>query len=188
MCIRDRGYSETIFVDDVPSGHVDIYTPSARLPFAGHPLVGIAWSLRARGHEPSVLRPPAGEVPTWVEDGITWIRGRAAWATGRRTQRFADVAEVDALPTPPPGEGWLYAWAWEDEAAGRVRTRGFPRRGDGIAEDEATGAAAVALTAELGRSLDIRQGTGSRILTRFHADGTVDLGGRVAADAGALGL
>ncbi|MFI9235196.1 PhzF family phenazine biosynthesis protein [Streptomyces sp. NPDC053079] len=177
----ELGFSETVFVDDASHGGVDIYTPSARLPFAGHPLVGLAWWLRRQGRPVSVLRPPAGEVPTWQAGETTWVRGRAEWATGRRTERYATVAEVEALPAPPPGEGWLYAWAWEDEAAGRVRARGFPRRGDAIVEDEATGAAAIVLTARLGRSLAIRQGVGSRILTRFHADGTVDLGGRVEA-------
>ncbi|MEV5241113.1 PhzF family phenazine biosynthesis protein [Streptomyces cinnamoneus] len=175
----ELGYSETVFVDDASDGCVDVYTPSSRLPFAGHPLVGVAWFLRRQGREVSVLRPPAGEVPVGEEGGTTWIRCRAGWATGRRTRRYATVAEVDGLPAPPPGQGWLYAWAWEDEAAGRVRARGFPRRGDGIAEDEATGAAAVTLTAALGRSLTVRQGAGSRILTRFHDAGTVSLGGRV---------
>ena len=32
------GFSETVFVDDPERGVVDIYTPSLRLPFAGHPL------------------------------------------------------------------------------------------------------------------------------------------------------
>ncbi|MEV8060236.1 PhzF family phenazine biosynthesis protein, partial [Streptomyces antimycoticus] len=39
------GFSETVFVDDPERGVVDIYTPSVRLPFAGHPLVGTAWLL-----------------------------------------------------------------------------------------------------------------------------------------------
>ncbi|MEU7164488.1 PhzF family phenazine biosynthesis protein [Streptomyces morookaense] len=173
------GYSETVFVDDAVRGAVDIHTPSTRLPFAGHPLVGTAWLLWQRGYEVTVLRPPAGDVPVWREGETVWIRARAAWAAGRRTQQFATVAEVDALPAPPPGEGWLYAWAWEDEERGRVRARGFPRRGDGIAEDEATGAAALTLTAELGRPLEIRQGAASRILTRCRPGGVVDLGGRV---------
>ncbi|MEV4433006.1 PhzF family phenazine biosynthesis protein [Streptomyces sp. NPDC049585] len=177
----ELGYSETVFVDDARAGRVDIRTPSTPLPFAGHPLIGVASWLRSRGEPVDVLRPPAGEVPTWEEDGLTWIRGRAAWVPGRRTQAFATVAEVDELPAPPPGEGWLYAWAWEDEAAGRVRARGFPRRGDGVTEDEATGAAALVLTAELGRSLTVRQGAGSQILTRFLGDGVVELGGRVTA-------
>lgn len=182
----ELGFSETVFVDDAARGLVDIYTPSTRLPFAGHPLVGTSWLLRRRGLAPAILRPPAGEVPTWEEVEFTWISGRAEWAGGRRTRRFGSAAEVDALPAPPPvepdsDEGWLYAWAWQDEAAGVVRARGFPRRGDGIVEDEATGAAAVVLTAELGRPLDIRQGAASQILTRIRGGGWIDVGGRVAA-------
>ncbi|MDF9813117.1 PhzF family phenazine biosynthesis protein [Streptomyces sp. SPB162] len=171
----ELGYSETVFIDDPERGAVRIFTPSVELPFAGHPLVGTAWLLRS-----PLLRPPAGDVPAWTEGDITWIRGRAAWAPGRRTEQYATVAEVDALPAPPPGEGWLYAWAWADEAAGRVRTRGFPRRGDAITEDEATGASAMVLAAELGRPLDIRQGAASQILTRPGPDGTIDVGGRVS--------
>jgi len=37
------GFSETVFVDDPERGVIDIYTPSTRLPFAGHPCVGAAW-------------------------------------------------------------------------------------------------------------------------------------------------
>src|SRR5690606_12805795 len=106
-------------------------------------------------------------------------RARPEWASGRRTERFGSVAELEALPGPPAGEGWLYAWAWLDEPSGRVRARGFPRRPGGVAEDEATGAAAIVLTAELGRQLDIHQGRASLIRTRPGPDGTVEVGGRV---------
>ncbi|WKX70005.1 PhzF family phenazine biosynthesis protein [Streptomyces sp. XD-27] len=180
----ELGFSETVFIDDTERGVVDIYTPSVRLPFAGHPLVGTAWLLRDLGRAPDVLRPPAGEVPVSYDGELTWVRGRAAWARGKRTERYGSAAEVDAIPGPPEGEGFLYAWAWLDESAGLVRARAFPRRGDAIVEDEATGAAAVVLTHELGRALDIRQGIGSRILTRPHPDGTVEVGGRVTRERG----
>jgi predicted PhzF superfamily epimerase YddE/YHI9 len=176
----ELGYSETIFVDDAAEGRVDIYTPSARLAFAGHPLVGTGWLLRREGIDAPVLRPEAGEVPAWQDGGFSWIRGQSAWCAGRRTVRHGSAADVDGLPLPPPGTGWQYAWAWRDRAAGSIRARGFPNRGDGIDEDEATGAAAAVLTGELGRPLDIHQGVGSQILTRPVPEG-IEIGGRVQA-------
>ncbi|MFE2379154.1 PhzF family phenazine biosynthesis protein [Streptomyces sp. NPDC059398] len=178
---RQLGFSETVFVEDAARGEVDIYTPSVRLPFAGYPLIGTAWLLRDRGTPADVLRTVAGDVATWTEGEFTWIRGRAEWVSGKRTQRFPSVEVVDALPAPPPGDGWLYAWAWADEAAGTIRARGFPRRGDAIDEDEATGAAAMLLAEELGRDLRISQGQGSDLVVRVSGAGWVEIGGRVTA-------
>jgi predicted PhzF superfamily epimerase YddE/YHI9 len=173
------GFSETIFIDDPLRGTVDIFTPSSRLAFAGHPLVGAGWLLRREGRSPAVLRPGAGEVGSRADGELSWIAARPEWSAGKQTRRLGSAAEVDALAIPPAGTGWLYAWAWEDEAAGRVRARGFPGRGDGISEDEATGSAALLLTGELGRCLEVRQGHGSQILTRPLPDGRIEVGGRV---------
>ncbi|MFH8288163.1 PhzF family phenazine biosynthesis protein [Streptomyces sp. NPDC018059] len=174
------GFSETVFIDDPERGAIDIYTPTLRLPFAGHPCVGTAWLL-----DVPELVTRAGVVPARQDGEFSWIAARAAWAPPRTLRRYGTAAEVDALDVPPPGD-WCYAWAWEDEAAGRVRARAFPGRDDGIDEDEATGAAALLLTHELSRALNITQGRGSQILTAPGPDGWIEVGGRVRlAQAGA---
>ncbi|MER5906772.1 PhzF family phenazine biosynthesis protein [Streptomyces mirabilis] len=167
------GFSETVFVDDPERGVVDIYTPTLRLPFAGHPCVGVGWLL-----DIPELVTPAGVVGVRLDGEFSWIEARAEWAPGRTLRQYGSADEVDALAVPDPGE-WVYAWAWEDESAGRVRARGFPGRDDGIVEDEATGAAALLLTDRLGRALNIVQGTGSQILTAPQPGGWVEVGGRV---------
>ncbi|MFG3283713.1 PhzF family phenazine biosynthesis protein [Streptomyces sp. NPDC048111] len=167
------GFSETVFVDDPERGVVEIYTPGTRLPFAGHPLVGVAWLL-----DLEVLELPVGDVLARQDGEFTWITAEAAWVPPRTLRQYGSAAEVEALDVPEPGE-WVYAWAWQDEAAGRVRARGFPGRGDGIDEDEATGAAALLLTHSLGRALNITQGRGSQLLTAPGPTETIDLAGRV---------
>ncbi len=175
----ELGFSETVFVSHAARGELRIFTPAVELPLAGHPLVGTSWLLHETGTPVAVLRPPAGEVPTWRDGELTWIRADPGWAPGFAREQLGSAAEVDAHPGASGGRD-LQVWAWEDEPGGRIRTRVFPVE-MGIAEDEATGAAALGMGALLGRPLTLRQGTGSRIEARPGPDGTVEVGGRVEA-------
>ena len=177
----ELGFSETVFVDDVDRGEVRIFTPAAELPFAGHPLVGTAWLLARERGSVAALRPPAGEVATWPEDGAVFIRARPNWAPAFALVELASAEKVDALQGPPRDHGLVDAWAWLDRPAGVVRARVFAPE-LGVAEDEATGAAAVLLGAHVGRAIVIHQGRGSRIQARPGPEGTVEVGGRVELD------
>jgi predicted PhzF superfamily epimerase YddE/YHI9 len=175
----DLGFSETVFVTDPTRGAVRIHTPAVELPLAGHPLVGTSWLLAEQGRPVDVLRPPAGEVATWTDGERTWIRADPELAPVVDMHRLPSPADVDAHPGAGPGEH-LQVWSYEDEAAGAVRVRVFPTA-LGIAEDEATGSAALRLGQLLGRPLVIRQGRASELLVRPGADGLIEVGGRVAA-------
>jgi predicted PhzF superfamily epimerase YddE/YHI9 len=175
----DLGLSETVFVDDRASGVMQIFTPAAELPFAGHPTVGTAWLLRSIGERVETLRPPAGEVAVRYEDELTSVTARPEWTPEFHFRRLASPQEVDALEGPP-GD-LVAAWAWMDEQAGTIRERVFPVS-LGIDEDEATGAAAVRLCGVLGRPIEIRQGRGSRLAARPVGDGYVELAGRAVLD------
>ncbi|HYC82073.1 MAG TPA: PhzF family phenazine biosynthesis protein, partial [Solirubrobacterales bacterium] len=83
----------------------------------------------------------------------------------------------------PPGgrEDEIYLWAWEDEAAGRVRSRCYSLA-DGVGEDEATGSAAIMLAEQTGGALEIHQGEGSLLRAKPLGDGWAEVGGRCVLD------
>jgi len=177
---RGLGFSETVFVDEIERAEMRIFTPEVELPFAGHPTVGVAWLLREARGEVAVLRPPAGDLHVRYEDELTWIAARPEWSPPFSYPELGSATEVDALDGPL-GERWVYAWAWDDEEAGRVRARAFIAEA-GITEDEATGSAALTLCAQLERPIQVRQGEGSEIFARPVNDGYVEVGGRVVLD------
>ena len=177
---RRLGFSETVFVDqlDGPAARIGIFTPGTELAFAGHPTVGTSWLLREVGTPVEVLRVHAGDVETWRDGELTWIRARAGWVHNMEIRQLATVAAVDALSPGSMGDPGLYAWAWEDEASGSLRSRYFATD-VGILEDEATGAAAVVMGDRLGRPLTIHQGVGSELHVRPGPAGDmVEVGGR----------
>jgi predicted PhzF superfamily epimerase YddE/YHI9 len=177
----DLGFSETVFVDDIASGRIRIFTPAVELPFAGHPCVGSAWLLAEQGKPVETLRPPAGEVRVARAAESTQIAARAEWCPPFELIELPSAAEVDRLdPADFPAQ-LAYCWAWTDEGGGWVRARSFPGEA-GISEDEATGAAALMLTVELGRDLTIHQGLGSILRTRLLGDDWAEVGGCCALD------
>jgi predicted PhzF superfamily epimerase YddE/YHI9 len=177
----DLGYSETVFVDDAANGELRLFTPAVQIPFAGHPLVGTAWLLARERIAVRALRPPPGEVPVRVEDGLTFIAGEAEWCPPFEYRRLAGPPDVHALEPLPADADSLYAWAWIDEPAGTIRARMFAPR-YGVPEDEATGSAALGLCARLGRPVTIHQGHGSVLVARPLDEGRAEVGGTVALD------
>jgi predicted PhzF superfamily epimerase YddE/YHI9 len=175
---RDLGFSETVFVDGPERGEMRIFTPEVELPLAGHPLVGTAWLLRERGFDVPMLRPPAGEVPVTFDGELVRVAAHPEWGPPWEFTQLESPAAVDALSGPPDGSGWGALWAWIDEEAGLIRERVFVAE-VGVDEDEATGSAALRLTALLGREIEIRQGKGSVLYAKPLDTETAEVAGRV---------
>jgi len=186
------GFSETVFVDAVDGPDADprgaavrILTPARELPFAGHPTVGTAWWLASRGVPVDHLRVPAGVVAVTHAAGAVRVTADPAWGPEFAWRELPSVADLTALDLPAltqaSGVDHLYAWAWIDEAMGAIRSR-MAAPALGVPEDEATGSAALRITAHLGRDLRITQGRGSELVTRLLADGRAEVGGRTVAD------
>ncbi|MBF4630605.1 PhzF family phenazine biosynthesis protein [Clavibacter michiganensis subsp. phaseoli] len=186
------GFSETVFVDAVDAPGEDprgatirILTPARELPFAGHPTVGTAWWLASLGVPVDHLRVPAGIVRVDRAGDEVRVTADPAWGPEFAWHPVGSAAELLALDLPALAEAsgieHLYAWAWVDESAGWIRAR-MSAPALGVPEDEATGSAALRVTAHLGRGLRITQGRGSELVTRLLDDGRAEVGGRTVAD------
>lgn len=175
----DLGFSETVFVDWVvgEAPHVRIFTPGQELPFAGHPLVGTAWTLLRMGPGGiETLRCGIGEVSVGVEGEAAWLKVAIDPANARPLDA-GDYAQRAGLEAPT--RAWLvslpkeYAILEYDtveavanadpdqdvmseyfgtmivaRSSSRARVRFFAPDA-GVFEDPATGSAAVALATAL---------------------------------------
>lgn len=180
----DLGFSETIFIDDVTAheARARIFTPARQLRFAGHPTVGLAAWLRAAGDDIRSIALPAGTARVREDGDRVFINALPEWVPGFDFEQLDSSAEVDAVDPDAYGIGLHYVWAWASEAEGRVRARMFAPD-LGIREDEATGAAAIGLTARLGRDLEILQGRGSQLFTHGRYLGQqIEVGGRTSGE------
>lgn len=177
------GYSETVFIDDLPMASIRIFGRTREVPFAGHAAVGAAWFIaQITGECPSILRTTAEDANAWTDaDGI-WVRSSLAGTPAWWHERLPNASDVDALAGPlSPSQDMTQLWAWKDEAAGTVRVRTFATR-VGIVEDEACGSGAMRMAAALGRRLTLHHGRGSVIYARPGTPGYADVGGRVVED------
>ena len=100
------------------------------------------------------------------------LRVRPARLAGRGRRAHRTAGRLRAWSASGPGS---------TRTAGLIRERVFVPEA-GIDEDEATGSAALRLTALLGREIEIRQGEGSVIYARPLDDETAEIAGRVVLD------
>jgi trans-2,3-dihydro-3-hydroxyanthranilate isomerase len=214
----DLGFSESVFLDAGDDPSVRIFTPQMEMPFAGHPLVGAAHVLiQMTGGAADRIRCDIGEVRIRTEGEVVWVdapmfienafRDGAMFArrvglqdpvTSWRVQmpldyrlvELSSAAEVAAASPNREAFGAAHGLALYARSGERIRMRFFIPEA-GIAEDPATGSAAVALatrfvaSGEPNGSVTIDQGEEmghpSRIELRWQGR-TASIGGTVATD------
>jgi trans-2,3-dihydro-3-hydroxyanthranilate isomerase len=213
----ELGFSETVFIDYTAGPGVRIFTPTMEMPFAGHPLVGAAFHIFESGVKAERIRCGIGDVRIRREGDFVWVdapmnpdsayRDSAGFARGAGISdqvstwrvempldyRLVEVATAEDVAGVQPDTssfGAAHALAVYARSGGRIRMRFFIPEA-GIAEDPATGSAAVALATrfaaagEPNGAATIDQGEEighpSRIELRWEAK-TASIGGTVSVD------
>ena len=103
----DLGFSETIFIEwhesDVPN--IRIFTPAAEMAFAGHPLVGAAWTLASMGPGGvDAITCGIGEVKIGADDDSAHIEVPLVADVSEAGEAYATTASL-----PIPSRAWRVA-------------------------------------------------------------------------------
>lgn len=121
----DLGFSETVFIDDIATGRIRIFTPKVKLGFAGHPTVGAAWLIDHLGHEIHTLQCDVGTIYTVATQLGATVLADPAWCPAITLHQEPSPEVVDSYV--PWDESEEYAWAWIDERP----VRSVPARSSG---------------------------------------------------------
>lgn len=164
---RHSGFSEVVFVNDVASKNISIYSPQREVPFAGHAAVGTAYFLSHEYNmEVTELKGIGGKILTWQEDDFVWVKCSLDILPTWNYEQLKSSQEIEELtPAQMINKEHTVIWAWIDKNKRIVRARTFARDW-GIIEDEANGSGSMKLAVTLDRELIIHHGQGSVIHAR----------------------
>lgn len=181
---KKSGFSEVVFVNDLRKNSISIYTPQREIAFAGHAAVGVAHFLKMeKGTLITKLVGIGGEIETWQEGKLTWVRCDLAITPPWNYEQLQSEQEVVGLNVDEmKNKEHVVMWAWKDETSGLIRARTFALDW-GIPEDEANGSGCLKLAVELKREVSVSHGNGSVVYARpAKQTGYGEVGGWVVGD------
>ena len=160
----DSGFSEIVFVNNLETKDVSIFSPTRQIPFAGHALVGTSYYFNNVLNIPTVEIISMGKViKSWQENNLTFVEADLSILPNWNFKEYKTPEEVEQITIQEASilEHCL-VWSWINEKEGIVRARTFASDWD-IPEDEANGSGAMKLANLLNRNLIIHHGKGSVI-------------------------
>lgn len=178
---RQLGYEETVFVNDLKLSDVSVYTPQREVPFAGQPMIGTAWLLGQLNDEPiQTIHCLGGTIDTWRLSELTWVRAKLDIMPPWNIKQLPGPKDVESLVfSNAEAMPHTLAWAWADEARGKIRARTFAVDWDIPFEVETNGSGSMILASKLKRNVQIQHGKGSIIYAKPVGTDHAALGGRV---------
>lgn len=156
------GFSEIVFINDLESKDISIFSPIREIPFAGHAAVGVSYYLRHRLNlNFQEITSMGTTIQTWEENGLTWVRADIKTLPDWNFKELSTSHEVEKLTLDDTKSlKHSFVWAWIDKEKGIVRARTFAPDWK-IPEDEANGSGSIKLANTLQRNLEIHHGRGS---------------------------
>lgn len=176
-------FTDTVFVNDIDTVNVSIFNPQQETKFAGDSLISTSYLIRNRlGKNTETIMCKGGEIRSWSEGEVTWIRASLAGTPGWQHVQMNNALAVDSI-TDAEAAAYEHTmtWAWVNKERGEIRSRTFLLDW-GTLEDQGNGSGSMQLASMLGRRIEITQGKGSVIFAEPVDAISARVGGRVMID------
>ncbi|WKZ25783.1 MAG: PhzF family phenazine biosynthesis protein [bacterium] len=160
----NSGFSEIVFINNLETKDVSIFSPTRQIPFAGHALVGTSYFFNNVLNLPTIEIISMGKViKSWQENKLTFVEADLSILPNWNIKEYKTPEEIEQITIQEASilEHTL-VWCWIDKEKGLVRARTFASDWD-IPEDEANGSGAMKLASLINRNLIIHHGKGSVI-------------------------
>ncbi len=177
------GHDESVFINDITSGNVSIFSPQREIKFAGHAIVGTAWFLnKLRSGGINSVNCLGREIAVWQEGELTWVQASLEMMPPWHYIQYGNAGDVEHIsPADAAKMEHTVVWAWIEDEKGTVRARTFAPDW-GIPESQGNGSGSMILASILKRKLEIKHGKGSLVYANVADHNEVALGGRVVED------
>lgn len=160
----NSGFSEIVFINNLETKDVSIFSPTRQIPFAGHALVGTSYFFNNVLNLPTTEIVSMGKITkSWQENNLSFVEADLSILPNWNFKEYKTPEEIEQITIQEASilEHCL-VWSWIDKEKGIIRARTFASDWD-IPEDEANGSGAMKLASILNRNLIIHHGKGSVI-------------------------
>lgn len=177
----ESGFSEIVFINNLETKDVSIFSPTRQIPFAGHALVGTNYFFNTVLNIPTTKIVSMGKIiKSWQENSLTFVEANLSILPNWNFKEYKTPEEIEQITVHESSllEHTLI-WSWVNKEDGTVRARTFAPDWS-IPEDEANGSGSMLLASKLNRKLAIFHGKGSVIYAKPTGDEFADVGGLVS--------
>jgi predicted PhzF superfamily epimerase YddE/YHI9 len=157
-------FSEIVFINNLETKDVSIFSPTRQIPFAGHALVGTSYYFNKVLNIPTVeIESMDKKIKSWQKNNLTFVEAYLSILPNWNFKEYKTPEEIEQITVQEASSlKHTLVWSWINEKEGIVRARTFASDWD-ITEDEANGSGAMKLASILNRNLIIHHGKGSVI-------------------------
>jgi len=172
-------YSETVFINDIQSGSITVFSPQQECPFSMYAAMGAAWFINTKLKcQISQLVSKDQTIAVFLKEGTMWVRSKLSILPPWNFVEYQTVSEIESFKESEfLQKEHVMAWAWADKQKEIIRARTFANDW-GIPEDEANGSGAMRLAAKLKKNVTVIHGKGSIICAKSIDQNHGEVGGR----------